>query len=148
VWRSLNAQTKKDRSLGLPVHPSSTSRFIYANDTHSHTVKKFSCFYGTRSFIIVFTGARHFTLSPMNPAYNVMYHFLRIDFNIVTCRCVCVTYTTGSGLDDWIYCPLYIHNSELQAITALSLIYTLYSLSLHNTLGFSVFTSRILATDL
>jgi hypothetical protein len=28
----------------------------------------------------------------------------------------CVTYKTGFGLDDWIYCTLYIHNSELQAI--------------------------------
>jgi hypothetical protein len=40
----------------------------------------------------------------------------------------------------------YPHDSELQAITAPSLIYTLYSSPLH-TLGFSVFTSRILATD-
>jgi N-glycosylase/DNA lyase len=29
---------------------------------------------------------------------------------------VLVTYKTGSGLDDWIYCTLYFHNSELQAI--------------------------------
>jgi hypothetical protein len=27
-----------------------------------------------------------------------------------------VTYRTGSGLDDWIYCSLYIHNSGPQAI--------------------------------
>jgi hypothetical protein len=42
---------------------------------------------------------------------------------------------------------LYTHNSGLYAITALSLIYTLYSSPLH-ALGFSVFASRILATDL
>jgi hypothetical protein len=27
-----------------------------------------------------------------------------------------VTYRTGFGLDDWIYCTLYIHNSGLQVI--------------------------------
>jgi hypothetical protein len=34
----------------------------------------------------------------------------------VTCRKLLVTYTTGFGLDDWIYCTLYIHNSGLQVI--------------------------------
>jgi hypothetical protein len=24
---------------------------------------------------------------------------------------VCVTYKTGSGLDDWIFCTLYIHTT-------------------------------------
>jgi hypothetical protein len=37
---------------------------------------------------------------------------------------LCMTYKTGFGLDDSIYCALYIHNSGLQAITAPSLIYT------------------------
>jgi hypothetical protein len=29
---------------------------------------------------------------------------------------VWVTYKTGSGLDDWIYCIVYIRNSGLQVI--------------------------------
>jgi hypothetical protein len=29
---------------------------------------------------------------------------------------LCVTYKTRFGLDDWMYCILHIHNSELQAI--------------------------------
>jgi hypothetical protein len=41
---------------------------------------------------------------------------------------------------DWIYCTLYIHNSSLQTIQP-------YRWSTH-ALGFSVLTSRILATDL
>jgi hypothetical protein len=36
-----------------------------------------------------------------------------------------VTYKTGFGLDDWIDYNLYIHNSRLQAITELSLIYNI-----------------------
>jgi hypothetical protein len=44
-----------------------------------------------------------------------------------------VTIRRGFGLDDRIYCVLYIRNSGLQAIA---------------TLGFSVFTNRILVTDL
>jgi hypothetical protein len=40
----------------------------------------------------------------------------RTPTDIVTCRGLGVTYKTGFGLDDWIYCTLYIHNSELQAI--------------------------------
>jgi hypothetical protein len=40
----------------------------------------------------------------------------------------------------------YIFNSKLEAITALSLIYTL-QFTVRHALGFSVFTSRILATD-
>jgi hypothetical protein len=44
---------------------------------------------------------------------------------------LCVTYKTGFGLDDWIYCTLYIHKSGLQAITALSLISTHYIPPLH-----------------
>jgi hypothetical protein len=42
----------------------------------------------------------------------------------------------------------YTHKSELQTITKLSLIYTLYSSPLQHALGFPVFTSRILTTDL
>jgi hypothetical protein len=43
-----------------------------------------------------------------------------------------VTYKAGFGLDDWIYCTLYIHNLRLQALL---LDYTLYSSPL---LAFSV----------
>jgi hypothetical protein len=50
---------------------------------------------------------------------------------VVLCIGGCVTYKTGFGLDDWIYCTLYIHNPGLHVITALPLIYTLYSLPLH-----------------
>jgi hypothetical protein len=56
-----------------------------------------------------------------------------------------VTYKKGLGLDDWIYCTLYIHTVWD---------YRRYSYSIHyqftaaHALGFSVFTSRILATDL
>jgi hypothetical protein len=42
-----------------------------------------------------------------------------------------VTYETGFGLDDWIYCILYIHTFGTAGNTALSLIYTLYSSPLH-----------------
>jgi hypothetical protein len=50
----------------------------------------------------------------------------------------------GFGLDDP---TLFIHNSGLQVITALSLIYIL-QFTVTYALGFSAFTSRILATDL
>jgi hypothetical protein len=64
----------------------------------------------------------------------------------VTCRGCCVTYKTGFSLDDWIYCSLYIYTfrdyRQLQR----------YRYSTHfqftHALGFSVFTCRILATDL
>jgi hypothetical protein len=49
----------------------------------------------------------------------------------VTCRGLCVTYRR---VLDWVIGfidTLYIHDSGLQAITALSLIYTLYSSPLH-----------------
>jgi hypothetical protein len=44
-----------------------------------------------------------------------------IPFNIVT---ILVTYKMGFGLDDWIYCTLYIHNSGTTGNTALPLFYT------------------------
>jgi hypothetical protein len=42
-----------------------------------------------------------------------------------------MTHKTDFGLNYWIYCTLYIHNSGLQAITLLSLIYTHYISPLH-----------------
>jgi hypothetical protein len=57
-----------------------------------------------------------------------------------------VTYRPGFGLDDWIYCTLYIHNSGLQVLQSYR--YPAHSqFTLAHALGFSVFTSRILATD-
>jgi hypothetical protein len=58
-----------------------------------------------------------------------------------------VTYKTGFGFDDSIYCTLYIHSLGLREIQR-------YRYSTHiqftvtHALHFSVFTSRILATDL
>jgi hypothetical protein len=51
---------------------------------------------------------------------------------IVTCvgGWLCVTYKTGFGLDDWIYCTLNIHITR-DYNTALSLFYTLSSSLLH-----------------
>jgi hypothetical protein len=46
-----------------------------------------------------------------------------------------VTYKTGFGLENWIYCTLYIHNPGLEVITAILLIYTLHSSPLHTHQG-------------
>jgi hypothetical protein len=43
---------------------------------------------------------------------------------------------------------IHIHSSELEAIVALSLFHTLSQFTVTHALGFSVFSSRILATDL
>jgi hypothetical protein len=59
----------------------------------------------------------------------------------------CVTCKTGF-LIEWLdLLTPYSHNLGLQAITALSLIYTL-QFTVTYSLGFSVFTNHILATDL
>jgi hypothetical protein len=59
-----------------------------------------------------------------------------------------VTYKTGFGLDDWIYCTLYIHTvRDYRQYGAIAILHTLQFTVTH-ALGFSVFTSRILATDL
>jgi hypothetical protein len=74
--------------------------------------------------------------------------FWNIYFNILSR--VGVTYKTGSGLDDWIYCTLYIHTTrdyrQYNAIADL-LAHTLQFTVTH-ALEFSSFISRILATDL
>jgi hypothetical protein len=58
-----------------------------------------------------------------------------------------VTYKLGFGLD--VLHLIHSHNSGLQAITVLSLFYTLGSSPLRTyTLAFSVFTSHILTVDL
>jgi hypothetical protein len=59
-----------------------------------------------------------------------------------------VTYKTGFGLDDWIYCTLYVHTTRYyMQYSAVPILHTLSFTAAH-ALGFSVFTSRILATDL
>jgi hypothetical protein len=57
-------------------------------------------------------------------------------------------YKTGFGLDDWIYCTLYIHTvRDYRKYRAIAILYSLQFTTPH-ALGFSVLTSRILATDL
>jgi hypothetical protein len=57
-----------------------------------------------------------------------------------------VAYKTGFGLDDWIYCTLYIHTTrDYRQCSAIADLHTLQFTVTH-ALGFSVFTSRILAT--
>jgi hypothetical protein len=59
-----------------------------------------------------------------------------------------VTYKTGFGLDDWIYCTFYIHTVwEYRQYSAIAILHTLQFTVTH-ALWFSVFTSRIVATDL
>jgi hypothetical protein len=59
-----------------------------------------------------------------------------------------VTYKTGFGLNGWIYCTLYIHTvRDCKQYSAIAIVHTLESTVTH-ALQFSVFTSRILATDL
>jgi hypothetical protein len=52
------------------------------------------------------------------------------------------------GLHDWIYCTLYIHTTrDHRQYSAVAILHTL-QFTVTQALGFSVFTSRILATDL
>jgi hypothetical protein len=54
----------------------------------------------------------------------------------------------GFGLDDWIYCTLYIHTVwNYRQYSAIAILHT-FKFTIPHSLGFSVFTSRILATDL
>jgi hypothetical protein len=80
---------------------------------------------------------------------NVMFHknsFLLQGSKIMSC--VWVTYRRGFGLDDWIYCTLYVHTThDYRQYNAIADLHTLQSTVTH-ALGFSVFTSCILAMDL
>jgi hypothetical protein len=67
-----------------------------------------------------------------------------MDVNIVTCRGYCVTNKTGSGLDIDTLCTVLGTTGNYSTIADL---HTL-QLTVTHALGFSVFTSRILATDL
>jgi hypothetical protein len=93
-----------------------------------------------------------YLLSPLTdfvkPEYDMLISFTTFYSNlkiIVLSRVGVCDYRRGM---DWILGLLttYTHHSERHIITALSLIYTL-QFACTNTLGFSVFTSRILATD-
>jgi hypothetical protein len=60
----------------------------------------------------------------------------------------CVTYKMDFGLDDWIYCPLYIHTTrDYRQYSAITFLHT-FQFTVAHALGFSVFASRILATGL
>jgi hypothetical protein len=53
----------------------------------------------------------------------------------------------GIGLDDWIYCTLYIHTTrDYSQYSAIAILHT-FQFTVTHELGFSVFTSRIQATD-
>jgi hypothetical protein len=58
-----------------------------------------------------------------------------------------VTYKTGSGLNDWIYWHLIRSTRDYRQYSAIAVLHTLQFTVTH-ALGFSVFTSCILATDL
>jgi hypothetical protein len=59
-----------------------------------------------------------------------------------------VTYKTGFGLDDWIYCTLYINTvRDYMQYSAIAIVHTFHFTAAHAR-GFLVFTSRILATGL
>jgi hypothetical protein len=59
-----------------------------------------------------------------------------------------VTYKTGFGLYDWVYCTLYIHTTrDYRQYGAIAIIHT-FQFTVTHALGFSVFTSRLLAKDL
>jgi hypothetical protein len=59
-----------------------------------------------------------------------------------------VTYKTGFGLDDWIYCTLYSHTTRYYRQYSAIAIVHIFQCPITHTLGFLVFTSCILAMDL
>jgi hypothetical protein len=67
--------------------------------------------------------------------------------NNVTCSCV--TYKTGFGLDDWIYCTLHIYTTKdyRQSQRYRYCTHT-FQFTFTHALRFLAFTSRVLATDL
>jgi hypothetical protein len=59
-----------------------------------------------------------------------------------------VTIKMGFGLDDWIYCTLYVHTvRDYRHYSAIAVLHTL-QFTVRHALGFSFLTSHILATDL
>jgi hypothetical protein len=60
---------------------------------------------------------------------------------------VWVTYKSGFGLDDWIYCIVFTQLGTTGNYSTIAILHPLqFTVTL--ALGFSVITSRILATDL
>jgi hypothetical protein len=57
-----------------------------------------------------------------------------------------VTYKTGFGVDDWIYWHLIHTTRDYRQYSAIAILHTL-QFTFTQALGFSAFTSRILATD-
>jgi hypothetical protein len=51
------------------------------------------------------------------------------------------------GFDDWIYCTLYIKTRDYRQYSSVAILHTFHFTVTH-ALGFSVFTSHVLATDL
>jgi hypothetical protein len=79
-------------------------------------------------------------------AYQPSNAKLKTFLHIVTCRGLLVNYKTSFGLDDWIY--WHIHSvRDYRQYSATADLYTFQFIVTH-ALGFSVFTSLILATDL
>jgi hypothetical protein len=72
---------------------------------------------------------------------------LLLSYNTVTCRGCCVTYKTGFGLEDWIYWSLTHTTRNYRQYSAIAIPHT-SQFTVTRALGFSVLTSRILATDL
>jgi hypothetical protein len=74
---------------------------------------------------------------------------LTVSYNILSrFDGVRATYKTGFGLDDWIYCTLYIHTvRDYRQYSAIAILHA-FQFTLTHALAFSLFNSRILATDL
>jgi hypothetical protein len=68
-------------------------------------------------------------------------------YDSVTCRGYCVTCKAGFGLGDWIYWHLIHTTRDYRQYSAITDLHTV-QFTITHALGFSVFTSRILATDL
>jgi hypothetical protein len=103
-------------------------------------------FYWARSMIGLWPG-----ISGTGTKICLMWRWAWIVFvNIRTLVTMCcVTYKTGFELDDWICCTLFTHTQlgTTGNYSAIAILHTLQFTVTH-TLGFAVFTSPILATDL
>jgi hypothetical protein len=70
-----------------------------------------------------------------------------LKYHIVTFkRCLRVTYETGFGLYDWIYCTSYIHTTRDYKQLERYPYSTHFPVHHYTALRFSVYTRRILAT--
>jgi hypothetical protein len=78
-------------------------------------------------------------------------HIVSVLISIVTCRLVHATNKTGSSSDDWIYEQLVTHvhliTRTYRQYSAIADLHYLQHTVAH-ALGFSLSTSRLLATDL